>query len=41
MRIAQVEAKLAHKVVLDLVAFVEEKRHVISIDNFLTFVTLF
>jgi hypothetical protein len=32
---------LAHKVILDLTAVVQGKGHVISIDNFFTFVGLF
>jgi hypothetical protein len=35
------EARLAHKVVLDLVADVQGKGHIISMDNFFTSVGLF
>jgi hypothetical protein len=35
------EARLAHKVVLDLATNMQEKRHVINMDNFFTFVGLF
>jgi hypothetical protein len=41
VRIARGEAKFAHKVVLDLVVDVEEKGHVISMNNFFTFIGLF
>jgi hypothetical protein len=39
--VAQGEVRLAHKVVLDLAADIQRKRHVISMDNFFTSVGLF
>ena len=41
VRVAQGEARLAYKIVLDLAADVQEKRHVISMDNVFTSVGLF
>jgi hypothetical protein len=40
-RVTRGEARLARKVVLDLVADVQDKDHAISMDNFFTFVGLF
>jgi hypothetical protein len=40
-RVTRGEARLAQKVVLDLVADVQDKDHAISMDNFFTFVGLF
>jgi hypothetical protein len=40
-RIAWGEARLAHKVVLNLVADVQGKEHVISMDTFFTSIGLF
>ena len=40
-RVARGEARLVHKVVLDLVADLQGKGHIISMDNFFTFVGLF